>query len=140
MYASSTPRLRAPTTLGRAGLRMALALAMTAASVGLAGVRSQPAVAATVQRSQTFTFTGGPQTFTVPPGVTTLELTADGASGGAGAALQSGIASGAGGLGGEVTARAIVSGGQALSISVGGQGAYARRLPRDGPRRSRTRR
>ena len=37
--------------------------------------------------SMTFAFTGGPQTFTVPPGVTTLTVTARGAQGGCGAAV-----------------------------------------------------
>ena len=60
-----------------------------------------------------FIFTGGPQTFTVPPLVTTLTVTAQGAQGGFGSP---------GGLGGSVIATLTVVPGEILNVFVGGQG------------------
>ena len=64
----------------------------------------------------TFTFTspGGSQPFIVPPGVTTLTVTAQGAQGGTGGSP--------GGLGGSVTATLTVVPGETLNVRVGGQG------------------
>src|SRR5262249_5717582 len=93
----------------------ALALSVVALLAAPAIATPRPVPAATVQQTQTFGFTGGPQSFVVPPGVSNVRVTADGGSGGAGAALQPGIASGAQGLGGEVTANLHVTAGQTLA-------------------------
>ncbi len=60
---------------------------------------------------QTFSYTGGTQSFTVPIGVTSITVDAYGAQGGSG-----------GGLGGRVQATLVVTPGQALQVRVGGQG------------------
>ncbi len=62
----------------------------------------------------TFTYTGGPQSFTVPPGVTSLSIDAQGAEGGGGP--------GAPGLGGDATATIAVASGDAVQVMVGGRG------------------
>lgn len=62
----------------------------------------------------TFAFTGAPQTYTVPPRVVSLEVVADGGSGGN---YQS-----AGGGGAHVTATITVTPGQVLTVYVGGKG------------------
>ncbi len=71
----------------------------------------------------TFNFTGGMQTFTVPAGVTSIDITALGAQGGSGAAGGASVAGGAGGLGASATGTLAVVPGQVLNIFVGGQGA-----------------
>ena len=63
-----------------------------------------------------FNFTGEQQTFTVPPGVFTLEVELFGASGGLGEQ------SGAGGLGGQVKATLPVSPGSVLYVWIGAKG------------------
>ncbi|WP_375483350.1 glycine-rich protein [uncultured Jatrophihabitans sp.] len=62
--------------------------------------------------TKTFTYTGGPQTFTVPPGITTLAATVKGAGGGGSS----------GGAGGRVTGTIPVSPGQQLNVLAGGAG------------------
>ena len=69
--------------------------------------------------SQTFNFTGGAQTFTVPAGVALIVVEAYGA---AGAASVVGNPA-AGGQGGSVTATLAVTPGELLQIFVGGSGA-----------------
>jgi glycine rich protein len=65
--------------------------------------------------SQTFAFTGAPQTFTVPDEVTSITIDAFGAEGG-------GSESGAvGGRGGKASATIAVTPGEILEINVGGQ-------------------
>gem|GEM_PF-651062 len=64
-----------------------------------------------------FSYTGGVQTWTVPVGVTYVDIQAWGASGGAG-----GSSSNPGGQGGYATGRLNVTAGQVLQIYVGGQG------------------
>ena len=72
--------------------------------------------------SQVFSYTGAPQTFTVPKGIKTLKLDVLGAGGG------SGFGKGPdGGRGGEETATVPVTAGTSLSVIVGqwgGQGTY----------------
>jgi len=68
---------------------------------------------AAVSGSQTFAFTGSNQLFTVPEGITSLEVDLYGAEGGF-------FDSVAGGLGGHVSAVVPVTPGQVLSIRVGG--------------------
>ncbi|MEU8319494.1 DUF11 domain-containing protein [Nonomuraea sp. NPDC048881] len=101
--------------LTRLALRGTLALALAAG--GLAAVAPAAQAATTV----TFSYTGGPQTFTVPDGVTSIEVDAFGAQGQAGPGETPG---GAGGLGGEVKATLAVTPGQELQIIVGGTGGY----------------
>ncbi|MCU1441204.1 MAG: fibronectin type protein [Rhodoglobus sp.] len=92
---------------------------MAAASVVLPGVAVQAAPSAV---TQTFSYTGGLQTFTVPAGITQLTLTATGAEGGRGGVDASGPGA-AGGYKGQVTGTMAVTPGQVLSIAVGGGGA-----------------
>ena len=75
---------------------------------------SQVSTAQTV--TQTFNFTGGLQTWNVPPGVTSINIDAAGGQGGAA------FNGGAGGLGGRVQATYTVTPGQTLNIYVGGAG------------------
>ena len=72
---------------------------------------SQPAFAQTVM---TYNHTGSMQTFTVPPGVNLITISASGAQG----------AGGAGGKGGTATGDLSVIPGQVLNIFVGGQNGY----------------
>lgn len=68
--------------------------------------------------TQTYTFTGAMQTFTVPSCVTSLTVTLYGAQGGAGYSSPA-----TPGRGGYVTGELAVTGGETLNILVGGQGA-----------------
>jgi hypothetical protein len=68
----------------------------------------------TVHCGGRYDFTGSVQTFTVPPGVTSITVTAYGAQGGAGDL--------AGGLGGRATATIPVTPGEVLNVYVGGAG------------------
>lgn len=70
--------------------------------------------------SVTFVFVGGPETFVVPGGVTTLALEAYGAEGGRG-----GPDGGAAGSGGRVSTSLSVAPGQSLEVIVGGRGSDA---------------
>jgi hypothetical protein len=67
-----------------------------------------------------FYFTGNMQTFTVPAGVTSLEITAKGASGGNAFGTLSGSVFPYRGFGGTVTTTLSVTPGQVLTIFVGG--------------------
>lgn len=60
----------------------------------------------------TYTYTGSPEVFTVPTGVTTLTVVLNGAQGGGGST----------GLGGRATASLTVTPGQSLTLRVGGKG------------------
>lgn len=71
-------------------------------------------------QTQTFTFTGSVQTFTVPTCVSEVTIVCHGASGSNGNASNS--PAGIGGTGAIVTGTYAVSGGDVLSIYVGGQG------------------
>lgn len=71
--------------------------------------------------SQTFNFTGSAQTFTVPDGVTEIQVDAQGAQGGA-----NGNNSNVGGLGGRVVCNRSVTPGQDLQINVGGYPGISR--------------
>jgi hypothetical protein len=68
--------------------------------------------------TQTFNFTGGMQSYTVPVGVTSLTINARGAQG------ASQTLGGTGGLGGSVQGVISVLPGQVLNIFVGGQNGY----------------
>ncbi len=67
------------------------------------------------QQSQTFTFTGAPETWTVPAGVTTVDVDLRGAAGGGDAIYLPG-------LGGRLQATLPVIPGQVLNMYVGGEG------------------
>ncbi|MCG8577659.1 MAG: T9SS type A sorting domain-containing protein [Flavobacteriales bacterium] len=66
----------------------------------------------------TYDYTGSMQVYTVPPGVTSIQIEAYGASGG-----DSPVGFGNGGLGGYVSAEFDVTPGEDLYIYVGGEGA-----------------
>lgn len=72
--------------------------------------------------STSFAFTGGAQTFTVPPHVTRIFLKGFGAQGGTGATGGNSSAGGTGGLGGSAEGFLNVTPGDVLNIFVGGQG------------------
>lgn len=76
------------------------------------------------QVTQVFTYTGNTQNFTVPAGVTSVEIKAWGAGGGGSA--------GSGGSGGFVKATLNVTGGSNLNIVVGGAGTYSTELHNGG--------
>lgn len=68
--------------------------------------------------SDTFNFTGGMQTFTVPTFVDTITLKLWGAQGG------NAVIGGTGGLGGYVEGKRVVMAGQVYNLFVGGQNGY----------------
>ena len=72
--------------------------------------------------STAFTYTGGPQSFTVPPGVTSVGATLMGAQGGSGSCFIGGGSSG--GLGGEDTGSFSTVPGTTYQVLVGGQQGY----------------
>src|SRR5215467_5976437 len=110
------------------GVRRARHLAARAAPVAFAVAlivppggltRTVPVALANGPTTVTFNFTGGPQMFTVPAGVTSITVDAFGAQGAAGGGATSGAA---GGLGGRATAGLAVTPGQVLQVNVGGTG------------------
>ncbi|MBL7703176.1 MAG: hypothetical protein JNM14_13065 [Ferruginibacter sp.] len=89
----------------------------------VANIVVTPVFTPSATTSQTFGFTGGMQTFTVPAGVTSLFIQTRGAQGGAGAVGGNTAGGGPGGLGGYAEGNLAVTPGQVLNIFVGGQGA-----------------
>src|SRR6476661_3547772 len=81
-------------------------------------VLSDKEVPNTTTVNQTFTYTGGVQTYTVPANIYSLTVTVNGAQGGAAAGNVY-----AGGLGGRAVGTIAVTPGEVLSIYVGGQGS-----------------
>lgn len=73
--------------------------------------------------TNTYTFTGGNQTFTIPCGVDTVNIQAWGAEGGDGAVGGNNVAGGQGNWGGFAMGDLLVSPGEVLNIFVGSQGA-----------------
>ncbi|MBK8608455.1 MAG: hypothetical protein IPL84_00440 [Chitinophagaceae bacterium] len=73
--------------------------------------------------TQTFNYTGGLQTFTVPAGVTSISIGAFGAQGTSGTP-NGAQAGGSGGMGAEVSGTLAVTPGQVLNIYVGGQDGF----------------
>ena len=102
--------LRATRVMGIAALLSMWSIAATAADPP-AGCSSVSGITTCV-----FAFTGGPQSFTVPAGVTSAILEVNGAQGGTGHA-------GTGGLGGAAFGTATLTPGAVLQINVGGRGA-----------------
>src|SRR5690242_1162322 len=88
----------------RLGASVAASLAglggLTALATGVAPAQALPAPAS---HSVSYTATGGPQYFTVPPNVSSLTVTADGAAGGNGEGTSINTSGGSGGRGGRVT-------------------------------------
>ncbi|MBM3271895.1 hypothetical protein FJY94_01255, partial [Candidatus Kaiserbacteria bacterium] len=78
--------------------------------------------AAASSGSQTFSATGGVQYFTVPAGVTAINVTLKGAGGGSGCFYQSSPGS-LGGSGGRTQGTLAVTPGQTLTVMVGGAGS-----------------
>lgn len=76
-------------------------------------VAAPPAMAA----PQTYAYTGGPQIYVVPPGVTSISVVLNGAQG----LTPSG--GGTGGLGGRISGTISVTPGEVLQVMVGGSGA-----------------
>jgi hypothetical protein len=74
-------------------------------------------------QTQTFEFTGGIQSYTVPCGVDSIYIQAWGAQGGSGAEGGASVAGGQGGLGGYAEGYLVVTPGDILNIFVGGQGS-----------------
>ena len=79
--------------------------------------------------TRTFDYNGGPQSFVVPPGVTTATFTVAGAQGGANDRLPldvflGGFSKDPGARGGSVTATIPVSPGETLQINVGGTNGF----------------
>ncbi|CAN5358592.1 hypothetical protein BH09BAC5_BH09BAC5_02230 [soil metagenome] len=70
-------------------------------------------------QTTTFNYTGGMQTYTVPPGVVLIQLETWGAQGGAGLSGNGNV----GGLGGYAKGNMTVTPGQVLNVYVGGQGS-----------------
>ncbi len=78
--------------------------------------------ATTLPAGQTFAYSGGTQTYTVPAGVTLVRVDAIGAQGGANT-LNGYTANDAQGKGGRVQATLPVTPGEVLTVTVGGRGA-----------------
>lgn len=98
--------LRRGGSLGRFGGCVA---AVVVAVLGLPG-------AALAASAQTFVYTGSEQTYTVPAGVTEVNITAVGAQGGGGCMTVRG------GRGGQISADFAVTPGENLYVEVGGRG------------------
>jgi len=107
MLSSESYTLRLPKTAGYFSLLLGLWTVPFA---------SQKSFAAT----NTFNFTGGAQTFTVPPTVTNITVTLTGASGGSGG--NDGGSGGLGGAVGQVTGTLAVTPGQAFTVFIGSAG------------------
>ncbi|MBK8952681.1 MAG: T9SS type A sorting domain-containing protein [Chitinophagaceae bacterium] len=96
--------------------------AFTAINTGstpvIATVTVTPVHSSTVPVSETFVYTGAMQTWTVPAGVTQINIAAKGAQGGSNAG---GVP---GGLGGEATGILNITPGQVLTLYVGGSDGF----------------
>ncbi len=88
-----------------------------------ATVTVTPTLTTLTPTTTTFNFTGGMQTFTVPAGVTSINITTLGAEGSVGAVGGNNSTGGAGGRGSRSTGTLAVTPGQVLNIFVGGAGA-----------------
>jgi len=98
-------------------VRRFLGGAITIGLLGAAAVVTAGSPAAAAPQSQTFSFTGAQDTFTVPANVCQVTVDAFGAQGG-----DAGSPPGVGGLGGRATATLPVTPGEILQVTVGGQG------------------
>ena len=80
-------------------------------------------ISGSVPTTLTFNYTGSMQTFTVPDGVTSINIQAFGAQGGDGSGGTGGATGGAGGKGGMVQGDLAVTPGQVINLFIGGAGA-----------------
>lgn len=90
---------------------------VVAASLLLAGLTPVIAAPPAMAAPQTYAYTGGPQIYVVPPGVTSISVVLHGAEG----LTPSG--GGSGGLGGRISGSISVTPGEVLQVMVGGSGA-----------------
>jgi hypothetical protein len=97
------------------------ALLVCVGAAGFAAAGPRPAPAQEPQQQVTFEFGGGPQAWTVPPGVVRATFDLYGAEGAGG--RSTGHPGGAGGLGAHVTAELAVVPGETLGVMVGGPGS-----------------
>lgn len=91
---------------------LVIAIGVLAAGVLVASQKSAQA------SPQTFVYTGAPQLYVVPEGVTSIDVELRGAQGG------NGLGSATGGLGATVTATISVTPGESIQINVGGSGDH----------------
>jgi hypothetical protein len=96
-------------------------LAACGGSQSLTGAQS--AIPNAASKTKTFSYTGHKQSFTVPPGVTTIKIIALGASGGASTGGYG--TGGVGGDGGRVKATIPVTPDEKLVVFVGGKASRA---------------
>ena len=110
----------------RIGMRLAILAAAVGASGGVFAASAAALPPGCVQAGATVlcphTSTGSEQQFVVPPGVSSIGVTAVGGKGGAGATSFFGGAGGAGAFGAVVTGQLAVTPGQVLYLEVGGNG------------------
>src|SRR5690606_34343505 len=99
-------------------------LALSALSAFAVTVTGGPSAQATEPTIVEFTYTGAPETWDVPDGVTEITATACGAQGGTGVTTtyEDDVPGEAGGLGGCATAVLSITPGETLTVVVGGQG------------------
>ncbi len=103
--------------------RISLVLASATLALVLAagvGLPSAGGATSSATTTKTFTFTGGEQAFSVPDGVTSLDVVAIGGKGGVGA--TPGSSNPPGGFGAVATGTLAVTPGQILFVEVGGNG------------------
>ncbi len=101
--------------------RVALTQAFVLAVAGVIAIPASPPVEAASEISNTYNYTGSTQTFTVPDGVTSIEVTLQGGQGGRGGGDSQGSPT-PGGYQGVVTGTIAVTPGQELTVAVGGGG------------------
>jgi hypothetical protein len=98
-----------------------------------AGLLVTPRADAAGPVTETFSYTGGSQTFVVPEGVTELTIEVFGAQGGAAAGQSSDTtATAEGGLGGRAQVTFAVTPGAVLQVNVGGRGGDGTDAPSSG--------
>src|SRR5690349_17198646 len=122
--------MKAVMTNGSVSRRLGASVAASLAGIGglavlATGVAPAQALPAPASHSITYSATGSLQYFTVPPTVSSISVTADGASGGNGQGTSINTSGGSGGHGGRVTEAVPVYGGELLQIFVGSAGQDA---------------
>lgn len=114
-------------------IRGFVAAAGAVAVAASAGLLVAPTADAADPVTETFSYTGGAQTFVVPEGVAVLTIEVFGAQGGAGAGQANGTAATAdGGLGGRSLVTFAVTPGDVLQVNVGGRGGDGTDAPSPG--------
>jgi len=122
--------MHTPSTRSRRRARLLGAFALVAAAAGLLVDGRSPSPAAAASGTRTFTSSG---TFTVPAGVTQVEVVLNGAAGGDGGG-DSAYGNAPGGLGGQIAATLSVTPGEVLDIHLGqpGTSGGSRHVPGPG--------